>query len=214
MITAEDNLSASACGCYSASRAVTLSGVPQNTVHSWAKSGLVVPFTSPLRETLWSFQDLLTLRAMHWLRQRTGAMPASPMHEVRSVLEQTVQQGFDPWNDDSVHICVDLDGRIFLDWTDELRADVHRQSATESTSSIDLLDGFDGSPSLVRPTPHVRIAPARLSGEPHVLGTRIGTLILLALIRDGYDHATVARLYDLPEMQVREAVQYEMDLAA
>ena len=154
------------------------------------------------------------MRAAHWLRQRKGAMPASPMQEVRAVLEQTVQQGFDPWNDDSIHICVDLDGRIFLDWAGQFRLDAYGQSAAESASSIDLLDAFDGSPGLVRPTAHVRIAPARISGEPHFLDTRISTLILFALIRDGYDHSAVAKLYDLPDAQVREAVQYEMDLAA
>ena len=174
----------------------------------------MIPSISPVREKLWSFQDLLTLRATHWLRQRKGAMPASPMQEVRAVLEQTVQQGHDPWNDDAVRICVDLDGRIFLDWVGQLRADAYGQSATKSASSIDLLDVFGDSPGLVRPTPHVRIAPARLSGEPPVLDTRIGTLILFALIKDGYDSGAVAKLYDLPEAQVREAVQYEMDLAA
>ena len=78
----------------------------------------------------------------------------------------------------------------------------------------DLLASIDGRPGLVRPTPHVRIAPARLAGEPHLESTRIGTLSLLALDEDGYTPDSIARLYDLPIAYVTEALDYEWSLAA
>jgi uncharacterized protein (DUF433 family)/DNA-binding transcriptional MerR regulator len=213
MTVAVDNLAASASGCYGAARAAALSGVPKSTVYQWARSGLIVPSVSPTREMLWSFQDLLTLRATYWLRQRKGDVPASPMREVRAALEQTVQQGLDPWNDDGVRICFDLAGRVFLR-REATTSNVFGQETLESADVIDLLDSFGDRPGLVRPTDHVRIAPARLVGEPHLVNTRVSTLSLVALVKDGYGTAEVANLYDLPSDQVDEAVEYEWKLAA
>ncbi|MDR1432029.1 MAG: DUF433 domain-containing protein [Propionibacteriaceae bacterium] len=176
---------------------------------------------SAVREKLWSYQDLLTLRAVYWLRQRKDAgdvdsakIPATPMNQVRGVLEQTVKQGLDPWNDPSVEIRIDLDGRIFVVQGNGDRRDVFGQTALDHAQSVDLLDAFFKSPGLARPTEHVRIAPARLAGEPHLLQTRIGTQSLLSLAEDGYASSSIARLYELPEEQVEEALEYEWGLAA
>lgn len=70
------------------------------------------------------------------------------------------------------------------------------------------------SPHLVRPTQHVRIAPARLVGEPHLLKTRIGTQSLVSLARDGYEDNSIARLYDIPVEHVKETIAYERRLGA
>ena len=209
-----DNLRASAQGCYSASRTAALAGVPKSTVYAWARKGVVVPSVSATREKLWSYQDLLTLRAVHWLRQRKGEMPASPMREVRLALHQTVNRGVDLWSDDDVVIRVDLAGRIFLDQADGSRHSVDGQAAWDMGDSIDLLGAIDDSPGLVRPTQHVRIAPARLVGEPFLINTRIGTRILFSLADEGYDASMIAGLYSLPIDHVEEAVQYEWALAA
>jgi len=214
MNNAIDNFEASARGCYSAARAAALSGVPKSTVYYWARQGVVVPSVSPVREKLWSYQDLLTLRAVHWLRQRKGCQPASPMREVRMALAQTVDQGLDLWNDDSVMIRVDLAGRIFVDRSDGSHRTVDGQAAWDMGDAIDLLDAMATRPGLVRPTQHVRIAPARLSGEPFLIDTRIGTQGLAALAADGYDAGLIAGLYGLPLGQVEEALEYEWALAA
>jgi uncharacterized protein (DUF433 family) len=174
-----------------------------------------------VREKLWSYQDLLTLRAVYWLRKRkdtglpgTERIPASPMNQVRAVLEQTINQGLDLWNDPSVQIRIDLDGHIFFTQDDSARRDAFGQVSLDHAQSVDLLDAFGDSPGLVRPTEHVRIAPARLAGEPHLLRTRIGTQSLLALKEDGYPSSNIARLYDIPVEQVEEALKYEWGLAA
>src|SRR5262245_19717929 len=78
-------------GCYEASRAAALSGVPISTVYHWARTGVVVPSVSPIREKLWSYADLMALRVVSWLRQAKESsdgqvVPASPMRQVRQAL--------------------------------------------------------------------------------------------------------------------------------
>lgn len=56
-------------GVYTAERASALTGVPKSTVYYWARKGHVLPTASPQNPKLWSFPDLLALRAVYWLRQ-------------------------------------------------------------------------------------------------------------------------------------------------
>lgn len=63
-------------GVYDAARAAALAGVPKTTLHYWARTGLYPPSISPgPRVRLWSWADLLALRAIDWLRrkERTGS---------------------------------------------------------------------------------------------------------------------------------------------
>jgi uncharacterized protein (DUF433 family) len=210
------NFEASGRGAYAAPRAAALSGVPKSTVYDWARKGLIVPSVSQSTEKLWSYQDLLALRAMHWLRVRKEAdkIPASPMAQVRRVLEEIVEAGEDPWSGLGAHVSVDRDGRIFVDREDDGRTDVYGQGAWDYGDKVNLMAAIGGSPGLVAPSAHIRIAPSRLSGEPYLAGTRIGTLVLAALAEDGYQADGIAKLYDLPAREVAEAIDYEMRLAA
>jgi uncharacterized protein (DUF433 family) len=91
---------------------------------------------------------------------------------------------------------------------------VYGQGAWDYGDKVNLMAAIGGSPGLVAPSEHIRIAPSRLTGEPHLVGTRIGTLALAALAEDGYQTDGIARLYDLPVREVAEAIDYEMRLAA
>jgi uncharacterized protein (DUF433 family) len=210
------SFAASGRGCYDAARAAALSGVPKSTVYDWARKGLVSPSVSPTKEKLWSFQDLLALRAVHWLRMRKNGdkIPPSPMAEVRRVLAEVVHSGQDPWAGLGSRISVDRDGRIFVDRDDDPRTDAYGQGAWCLGDKVNLMAGIGGSPSLVRPSDHIRINPSRLTGEPHLAGTRIGTLTLAALAEDGYEPEGIADLYGQPVGSVGEALDYERRLAA
>ena len=84
-------------GCYEASRASALSGVPKSTVYLWARNGLVSPSVSPTRVKLWSYADLMALRIVYWLRhpksKSGGEVPASPMTRVRGALAGLDERG-------------------------------------------------------------------------------------------------------------------------
>src|SRR5262245_13790019 len=54
---------------YVADRAAALAGVPKSTVHYWARTKLLVPSVSAERTKLWSYEDLMKLRTIEWLRR-------------------------------------------------------------------------------------------------------------------------------------------------
>jgi len=50
-------------------------------------------------------------------------------------------------------------------------------------------------PDLHHPRAQLRIVPGKLSGSPHIVGTRVETRAIAALFDDGYDASQVADLY-------------------
>ena len=210
-------------GCYEASRASALSGVPQSTVYLWARNGLVTPSVSPTRVKLWSYADLMALRIVYWLRhpksKSGGEVPASPMTRVRGVLAELDERGLDIWDDSSGDLSsqlrVDASGTIWLDLDG---IPLHEGQAL-LPGSLDLLGPFDladrNGPDLIRPRPNLRIVPGRVSGEPHLAGSRITTLSAAALYQNLGDLAAVAELYPGFSVEVfRDAVEFERSLAA
>ena len=209
-------------GCYEVARASTLSGVPQSTVYLWARNGLVTPSVSPTREKLWSYADLMALRIVYWLRHpnsQSGTVTASPMPRVREALAELNERGLDIWDDSdddlSSPLRVDASGKIWLDV--EGVAIHHGQPALPG--SLDLFGTFDladrRGPDLIRPSPNLRIVPGRVSGEPHLAGSRITTLSVAALSLHLGDLAAVADLYPgFGRGAFDDAAEFERSLAA
>jgi uncharacterized protein (DUF433 family) len=214
-------------GCYEASRAAALSGVPVSTVYHWARTGLVIPSISPVKERLWSYSDLLTLRVISWLRHPKevddGEIVArAPMSAVRAALEVASSHGVDLWGaegrsaaasslrvDRTGHVWVQSeDGQALNAWGDH--------SLRLEGPSLDLLAPFTledrRGPHLVTPTPHLRIVPAKVAGEPHVEGSRITSRSLAALAARGLQLGRISELYGLSEAIVGEAVELEAQL--
>lgn len=222
-----DNLSgrvrSALAGCYEARRAAALSGVPVSTVYLWARQEIVVPSVSPTRQKLWSYADLMALRIVYWLRHpksgRAREVPASPMSQVREALEELEKRGLDIWAENEWQqgspLQVDLRGRVHL--TDGWAAGLSGQMAL--TETLELLGPFEAAskhgPDLLRPRSRLRIIPGKVSGEPHLEGSRITTLTVAALCRRFGDMAPVAALY--PEVNpetITQAFELEKDLAA
>lgn len=210
-------------GCYAAPRAAALSGVPVSTVYNWARLGIVTPNVSPARQKLWSYADLMALRIVYWLRRpksrRAREVSASPMPQVREALEELEKRGLDIWAENEWQqgspLRVDLRGRVHL--TDGWTAGMSGQTALAET--LDLLGPFEAAskygPNLLRPRPRLRIIPGKVSGEPHLEGSRITTLTVAALCRYFGDMASVAAMY--PEVDpeaIPQAYELEKDLAA
>ena len=74
------------------------------------------------------------------------------------------------------------------------------------------IDGQVKGPDLLVPRKHLRIIPGKVSGEPHVVDTRITSLALASLSRDGFTTDQIASMYDLPEDHVADAVSLERQL--
>jgi uncharacterized protein (DUF433 family) len=208
-------------GCYDAARAAALSGVPRTTVYWWASHDVVVPSVSESKEKLWSYADLMALRIVSWLRHaKHGELPASPMRQVRTALALLAGRGLDLWSEDEPATCpllVDRSGEIFVRTNDGV-VDLRGHPAVLPEESLDLTGPFvrDGmvGPDLIRPRPHLRIVPSKVSGEPHLEHSRITTLTLAALARRGYTVAQIADLYEEPAAVVAEALDLERQLSA
>src|SRR5207245_2184675 len=71
-------------GQYTYTRASQLTGVPERTLHHWAREKYLVPDFDDLRPKLWSYRDLVFLRMIAWLRAKK--MPAPRViHHVREI---------------------------------------------------------------------------------------------------------------------------------
>lgn len=211
-------------GCYEAPRAAALSGVPVSTVYYWARTGVIVPTVSPEKPKRWSYADLIGLRVVYWLRHPKGDgrfdVPASPMSEVRRALHELEDLGLDIWSSTfegpRTPLRVDRSGRIYLE-TGSTLENTFREGVLGDT--LNLLGPFqtqEGTgPDLVRPRPHLRIVPGKVSGEPHLERSRITTQTIAALHDRVRSVEQVASYY--PEMSldaIREAVELERQLAA
>ena len=214
---------AALAGCYDARRAAALSGVPVSTVYHWARRQVVVPTVSPTRQKLWSYADLMVLRIVYWLRHpkpgEVGVVPASPMPQVKETLEELEFRGLDIWaeepHESGTPLLVNIDGRVHL--SDGWAAGTHGQMSL--VPMLDLLGPFGtgnrNGPDLIRPRPGIRIVPGKVSGEPHLVGSRITTKSVAALYRRFGDLTPVAALY--PEASpetIAQAIDLENTLAA
>ena len=215
-------LQAALAGCYDAGRAAALSGVPKSTVYYWARQQVVIPTVSPSRQKLWSYADLMALRIVYWLRHpkqgRMDEVPASPMSQVREALAELERRNLDIWADNGQPgspLRVDRDGRVYL--TDGWSAGARGQMSLVGV--LDLLGPFDngrhGGPDLIRPRPALRIVPGKVSGEPHLVGSRITTRALAAVHKRVRDLNAVVALYPgLDPESIGQAIDLERALAA
>lgn len=208
-------------GCYDASRAAALSGVPKSTVYWWARHGIVVPSVSPVQEKLWSYSDLMCLRIVSWLRRPKQGhpdnheLPASPMPQVRKALQSLSDLGLDLWSSDQMSpLLVDVRGRIWLRHGESITGP-EGQTALPDLETFGLTDPYDGGlrgPDLVKPRPHFRIIPGKLAGEPHVADTRLTSAALASLHFEGFNVSRIAELYEVDVSVVEEAVDLERQL--
>lgn len=215
---------AAADGCYEANRAAALSGVPKTTVYWWATHGIVVPSVSPVREKLWSYADLMSLRIVSWLRHPKLAdagepLPASPMPRVRRALEMLDELGLDLWSADPVGdspLLVARNGEIFIRIGNDI-LNLQRQPALLPEGALGLTAPFreagGNGPDLIRPRPHLRIVPWKVTGEPHIEHSRLTTQTLAALADRGFDVEQIAAMYAVSPEAVSEGIDLERQLA-
>ncbi len=165
----------------------------------------------------------MALRIVYWLRHpkegRGSDIAASPMPQVRKALAELERRGLDIWDDSASYpdspLRVDSSAKIYVVDDDVFGVDGQQPIA----GMLDLLGPFDGDgrrgPDLVRPRPHLRIIPGRVSGEPHLAGSRITTQVAAALHRNIADTEKIAALYPGFDASIfQEAIKLEFSLAA
>jgi uncharacterized protein (DUF433 family) len=204
-------------GIYSARRAAALAGVPLRTLHHWAHTGFFKPSVSPdPRDYLWSWGDLLALRAIDWLRHRKDdpELPRTSLDAIRAALAELDRDGLPRHK--LRDLAIASDGSLFFHDLDgqAMRADAGRQGAMPG--ALSLVSAYnDRGPDLLQPRPLLRILPGKLHGEPHVVHTRIPTAALFELHREGYTSEQIQRMYpDISIEALDQAIDLEQTLGA
>jgi uncharacterized protein (DUF433 family) len=207
---------------YTADRAASLAGVPKSTVYYWAHTGLVVPSVSRERVKKWSYADLLLLRLVDWLRQDKPEveLPRTSMQRIRKEVWKAERLG-ERLLSDGMEVYVESPGRLVFGHNSGFFIELG-QGASQSLfgETLNLVRAFEGTnglrgPDLAAPRPTLRIVPGKLSGEPHVWGTRIVTIGLAVLRSRGFTSERVRELYPvLTDDNVAEAFELEEQLEA
>ena len=204
-------------GAYSTERAAALSGVPKSTAYYWARKGLLLPSVSQ-KPVLWSYTDLLALRTIYWLRQPKVAferdVPATSMSKVRRALQQLKALDLEPLDGGRAAIAVTLTGEVVIN-SDAMplqRVD-GQYLARELVNIVGPFEGLEGTrgPDLLWPRPTVQILPGKISGAPHIAGTRLPTQSISALAERGFSVDQLVKIYPFVS---RDALAESLDLEA
>lgn len=199
-------------GVYDAHRAAALAGVPERTLHYWAQTQTYLPSISlGPRSRLWSWTDLLALRAIDWFRKGRGDANPVSMGKIRQALEELVNMGHRPGDLYRV-AAVSRRGTLFFEMNDRrVQAAPGQQEAFQDV--IYLVRPYDAAPDLLQPGPLLRIIPGKLHGEPHILDTRIPSAAVSELFDAGYSMGQIHEMYpDASFEALEEAVAFERSL--
>ena len=156
---------------------------------------------------LWSYADLLKLRLVRWLRTDKPDVARTRMDEVRAAIDQL---GEDLWDRTGVvptpTVRVDPVGRIVTTAGSHLDGQLLAET-------VDLFAPGESGPDLRRPRPRLRIHPGRVSGEPHLVDSRLTTRAVAGLAGRGLSAETIAELYpDEDPVALAEALDLERTL--
>jgi uncharacterized protein (DUF433 family) len=211
-------------GVYSAERASALAGVPRSTVYYWGRKGVLAPSVSWEKLKLWSWADLVALRAVYWLRHPApdDNRKPTPMRQVRALVEEVegeIGKLGEALSTRTLTLRVDPGGVPYIETAGRMVEGRHHwRQQVEREIVIDLLSSFAAEgglrgPDLVRPREGLRIIPGKLSGEPHIENTRIETRVLWTLSQRGYSSAQLHELYeDAPLVSIERALDLESQL--
>lgn len=211
-------------GVYTADRAGALAGVPKSTVYYWARKRVITPSVSAEKLKLWSWADLVALRAVYWLRhpgvdERRKPTSMSVVRDLIDKVEERVGKLGEAISSSAVVLRVDIGGAVYLDVEGHLTESRHQwRQRVEQGLVIDLLSPFSTEshtrgPHLLRPRPALRIIPGKLSGEPHIENTRIETRVVWALHQRGFTARDIANMYgEVSVSAVEDAVDLEQQL--
>lgn len=206
---------------YIANRAAALAGIPKSTLHYWDRAGIWSPSVSRTKVKRWSFSDLLALRLIDWLRREDKPealfeVPRTSMARIRQALGSVENLG-DHLSEESVIVSVDPRGGIVIRAGTDIFIPLRHGYAQflASDEGLDLLRPWHVHPHIIgpdlsEPGPTLRIIPGKLSGEPHVVDTRIPTATIWGLSRQGFDSGDIIELYPrLTPENVKDAVDLE-----
>ncbi|MFL6197759.1 MAG: DUF433 domain-containing protein [Thermoanaerobaculia bacterium] len=206
-------------GAYSAERAAALAGVPKSTIYYWARKGHLIPSVSQ-RPFLWSYTDLLALRTIYWLRQPKIAfdreVPPTSMPKVKRALEQLRALDLDLFEEGRPTVAVTSQGEVAVNINAmALRLSDGQYLDPEIVNIVGPFEGLEGAkgPDLLWPRPTVQILPRKISGAPHIAGTRLQTQSIYALRDRGFSVEQLVGIYPFASAgSLQDSIDLEQQL--
>lgn len=207
-------------GLYSLTDAVQYSGIPMSTVARWLE-----PRPHGTREDLVTFDEFVTLLFVRQLRKR-----GVRLKEIREA-EQDLQKRTGHrhpfvyetlWvagHDVMVRVTDAADAFLSANRRGQLAMpgvlEAHRVDLPEAVADVRGQLGYEGGRVNVwRPVDRIAAKPAVQFGLTCVEGTRLTTRTIFDVAEAGDEPAMIARLYEVTETDVAQAIEWERRLAA
>lgn len=182
--------SASSCDLTREERAIAfpipvasvLTGASVGQLYNWRRTDLLRPEESDARPLLYSFRDLLALRAVVSLREETSLQRIRKAFRTMETLDFT--------DHPSRYDLVRVEDTIMLRDTEDTAIDLVRDPGQRIANLGDLLQPFQTSTGetvvdFLQPREHLQVRQRRLDGWPTIKGTRIKFDTIANLMRDG-----------------------------
>lgn len=203
-------------GRYTYERAAHLAGVPQRTLHHWARQGSFVPDFNHLHPKQWSYRDLVLVRLFAWLRAE-GQKPEAASKRivmVRRALEEATAGVVPVLHGDRHALLVGGEAFDRLSGEQVLAGLGSYLKVFDFVKAVPDLPRRVWGPNLVRPSTWTSILPLVMAGEPCIATTRITTSNVWALRHQrGLDDDEIVALYPgIEAEQVADAVALEAKL--
>jgi uncharacterized protein (DUF433 family)/DNA-binding transcriptional MerR regulator len=196
---------------YEPKMAAALSGATPRQLAYWRRESgaggpVLVPELSSSRPILYSFRDVLALRACVQLRQKVS------LQKIRRAVD-ALREGLGAREHLSSYRLVAGPDTVYLADHDHAVDLLKRPGNVVIREMVDVLAPFyvEGRhiPDLLQPRPHIAIDPDVRGGEPVVEGTRIPAAEVAALVRDGVAPEDVGEFFPgMSATAVRDAVDF------
>lgn len=148
-----------------------LTGATPSQLRSWAREGLLVPQVSASRPPIWSYQDLIALRSMVFLRAKTSSQRLRRAWGNLPVVDLTDHPAEYSFGTDGKNIFVEgPEGPIDL-----IKVPGHGVLKYTFEELFEEFEDFKGRPivNFRQPSERLSVHPERLGGWPTVSGTRV-----------------------------------------
>ncbi len=192
----------------------TLTGASTHQLRRWSRDGILTPEGHPRRPMLYSFRDLIALRAIVFLRSETSLQRVRKALNNLDVMDLTEHPSEYTFATDGHTIGV-------LDEANNAMVDLVKQPG--QLSDISLAQTFDSFTThsgkqvadFLQPRPRLAVNPRRMAGWPTIEGTRI-TYDTIADLVDGQSIRAedVPLYYPVTPADVADAVDFAREVSA
>ena len=191
-----------------------MTGASKSQLTRWRSSGLLVPEANAARPPLYSFRDLVALRAIVRLRADTS------LQKVRKAFANL--DLFDLTEHPSTYTFAAIDGTIVMKTPDGQALDLVKQPGQEMLLTFaDVFKEFKNMQgkkvhNFLRPRKRLEVNPRRMGGLPTVKGTRL-PYDEIARVIDGKD-ITVDNIGDyfpgIDRLAAKDALSFHREVCA